>query len=345
MAEVEQKAFLARHWKGLLNAVIVLALIGLIIAVRGQIVQTFKNLSHVSVYYLILLIPIEFLNYDAQARFYRSMYNVLGDKLKYWFGFKLSLELNFINLVFPSGGVSGISYFGVRLKSAGLGGSRAVLIQILKLFLTWISFELLLIVGLFILATSGHASNLVILFAGALSTLVIVGTFLFIFIVGSRERIRAVTVFIVKALNWLLGLVRLHNFGVNIDRFHVALDDLHDSYKKVESHLADLQRPFWQALYMNLSEVAALYIVFMAFGHFVNVGAIILAYAIANFAGLISVLPAGAVVYEGLMTAVLVIAGVPVAVSLPVVVMYRILNTLIQLPPGYYFYHQNLRKA
>lgn len=343
MTEEERKPFLVRHWKGLLNSIIVLALIALVVAMHNQLVQTFQNLSHVSVYYLILLLPIEFLNYDAQARFYRSMYQVLGDKLKYWFGFKLSLELNFINLVFPSGGVSGISYFGVRLKSAGLGGSRAVLVQILKMFLTWISFELLLIIGLFILATNGHAGNLVILFAGALSTLVIVGTFLFIFIVSSRTRISAVTVFIVQILNWLLDIIHLRNLHINIDRFHVALDELHESYKKIESRLTKLQRPFWQALYMNATEVAALYVVFIAFGHFVNIGAIILAYAIANFAGLISVLPGGAVVYEGLMTAVLVIAGVPVAISLPVVVMYRILNTLIQVPPGYYFYHRGLR--
>jgi hypothetical protein len=34
---------------------------------------------------------------------------------------------------------------------------------------------------------------------------------------------------------------------------------------------------------------------------------------------------------------------VPAAVSIPVVVMYRVVNTAIQLPPGYYFYQKALK--
>ena len=87
-----------------------------------------------------------------------------------------------------------------------------------------------------------------------------------------------------------------------------------------------------------------MYVVYIAFGHWVNPGAVILAYAIANFAGFISVLPGGVGVYEALMTGVMAIAGVPAAVSIPVVVMYRVLNTAIQLPPGYYFYQKALHE-
>ncbi len=89
----------------------------------------------------------------------------------------------------------------------------------------------------------------------------------------------------------------------------------------------------------------ALYIVYVAFGEYVNVGAVILAYAVANFAGLVSVLPGGVGIYEALMTAVLVAGGIPAAVSLPVTVMYRVVNTLIQVPPGYYFYHRAIHRV
>lgn len=63
----------------------------------------------------------------------------------------------------------------------------------------------------------------------------------------------------------------------------------------------------------------------------------IIAYAVANFAGLVSVAPGGTGIYEGLMIAVMVSAGVSAGVTIPVVIMYRVLNTLIQVPPGYYF--------
>jgi uncharacterized protein (TIRG00374 family) len=83
-------------------------------------------------------------------------------------------------------------------------------------------------------------------------------------------------------------------------------------------------------------------VVYVAFGTYVDVGAIILAYAVANFAGLISVLPGGTGIYEALMTIVLVAAGIPARLSLPVTIMYRVINTVLQLPPGYFLYHRAL---
>ena len=95
----------------------------------------------------------------------------------------------------------------------------------------------------------------------------------------------------------------------------------------------------------NITEIAALYVVYIAFGDYVNIGAVILAYAVANFAGLISVLPAGIGIYEGLMTAVLVATGIPAGLSISVTIMFRIVTMFIQLPPGYYFYQKALRQG
>ena len=94
------------------------------------------------------------------------------------------------------------------------------------------------------------------------------------------------------------------------------------------------------ALMANVAEILTIYVVYIAFGQWVNPGAVIIAYAIANSAGLVSVLPGGIGIYEALMTAVLASAGVPAGVSLPVTVMYRVLNMTIQLPPGYVLYHK-----
>src|SRR6185369_16914036 len=99
------------------------------------------------------------------------------------------------------------------------------------------------------------------------------------------------------------------------------------------------------ALVADATEIAAVYVVYIAFGEWVNIGAVILAYGIANFAGLVSVLPGGIGIYEALMTTVLAATGVPARLSLPVTVMYRVLNSLIQLPPGYYFYHQAIKQG
>ena len=93
----------------------------------------------------------------------------------------------------------------------------------------------------------------------------------------------------------------------------------------------------------NITEIAALYAVYVAFGEYVNIGAVILAYAVANFAGLISVLPAGIGIYEFLMTGVLVATGVPAGLSISVTIMFRLVTMAVQLPPGYFFYQKAVK--
>jgi uncharacterized protein (TIRG00374 family) len=190
----------------------------------------------------------------------------------------------------------------------------------------------------------GTVSNITIMVAAVLSTLLLVGTAVFAYIVGSQTRINDFFTGLTKALNRVIQIVRpRHPETINISRARGLFEDFHQNYKEIKSNVKELRVPFWYALLANITEVAAIYVVYVAFGEFINVGAVIMAYAVANFAGLVSVLPGGVGIYEALMTAVLASAGVPAAVSLPVTVMYRVLNTVIQLPPGYYFYHKALR--
>lgn len=342
---MSEKAFFKRRWKLLVNILTVLALVALIYAVRHQLYDTISNFSKVNVWVLLLLIPVEWLNYHAQAKLYDGLFRMVGNKLKYRFLFETSLELNFVNSVFPSGGVSGISYFAMRMRSERekITGGRATLVQLMKLALLFLSFEILLIVGLICLAVGGHVNNFVILIGGSVSTLLLVGTFAFIMIIGHERRIQATFTFLTQVLNRIIQVVRPKNpETINMGRLRIAVEELHQNYKLIEQRRRELKSPFWWAFIANLAEVAAVYVVYIAFGHLVNPGSVILAYSIANFAGLVSVMPGGVGIYEALMTGVLVATGVPAALSLPVTVMYRVLNMLIQLPPGYVYYHRTL---
>jgi uncharacterized protein (TIRG00374 family) len=342
---MSETAFLKRRWKLIVNLLTVLALVVLVFAVRHQLEDTIKNFSRVNVWVLLLLLPIEWLNYHAQAKLYGGLFKTVGNKLSYRFLFETSLELNFVNSVFPSGGVSGISYFGMRMRNdeEKITGGRATLVQLMKLALLFLSFEILLIVGLLFLAIGGGVNNFVILVAGSLSTLLIIGTFAFVMIIGHERRIQATFTFMTQLLNRLIQIVRpQHPETISMAKARSAIEEMHQNYKLIEQHYTELRGPFWWAFVANLVEVAAVYVVYIAFGHWVNPGSVIIAYSIANFAGLVSVLPGGVGIYEALMTGVLVATGVPAALSLPVTVMYRVLNMLIQLPPGYYFYHRTL---
>ncbi len=333
-----------KRWKLILNIVTVGALLLLCYFLRDQIMETIDNLSRVNAYALLLILPIQFFNYDSYARMYVYLFAILGNKTKYWDMFKVSLELNLVNHVFPSGGVSGFSYFGIRMKDFDVSTGKSTLVQTMKFVLLFVSFEVLIILGLFFLAVGNQANNVTILVASSLATFLLVGTFGAAFLIGSQKRINSFFTYATKFFNKTVHLVRRkHPETIDVGRVQRMFKELHENYMVLKSDYRKLVRPVVCALIANTSEILTIYVVYVAFGHWVNPGAIILAYAIANFAGLISVLPGGIGIYEAIMTAVLATAGIPPAVSIPVTVMYRVLNAVIQITPGYYFYHKALR--
>ncbi len=334
------------RWRLYLTVATFIALAVLIYSLRRQIADVIDNLGRVNTWALLLIIPVEFINYDVYARLYRSLFATLGKRVRYWPMFKLTLELNFVNHILPSGGLSGISYFNLRTRTEGISAATSTLAQATKLFLLFASFLPLLILGIFFLALRGHTNNLILVIGSSLITLLVVGTFVGLYVIESRSRINSFLTLITRILNWLIHLVRpRYPETINISRAQKTFNELHDNYVTFRTNLSALKMPFIYMLIANVTEIAALYVVYIAFGEFVNVGAVILAYAVANFAGLISVLPAGIGIYEGLMTAVLVATGIPAELSIPVTLMYRLINMLIQLTPGYFFYQKAVRQG
>lgn len=333
----------SNRWKMFFTVITLIALVGLAYIVKDQLVITFKNLKSVNLLFVLLVIPLEGLNHLSQGKLYQGMFRILGERFRTRSMVRLSLELNFINSVFPSGGVSGFSYLSIRLKSEKISTGQATLVQLMRFILIFVAFQVLLFIGLVALAIGGQANDFIILIAGSLATLLLFGTMLLAFIVGSKSRINIFFGFVTKVINRVVRFFHSKSPEViNVEQAKKTFTELHDNYMHIRRNLKVLKMPLVYALFASLTEILAIYVVYLAFGYTPNPGAIILAFAVANFAGLVSILPGGVGIYEGLMTAVLVAGGIPAAISLPVTIMYRIVNMSAQLPPGYYFYQRNL---
>ncbi|HSH17946.1 MAG TPA: hypothetical protein VK978_01045, partial [Candidatus Saccharimonadales bacterium] len=180
------ESFLKRRWKLILNLLTLVALGVLIYFIRDQLAETLRNLVKVNYWILLLMIPMQLLNYHSQTKMYQHLFHIVGNSLPYRFLFRTSLELNMVNHVFPSGGVTGISYFGLRMRDGEhISAARATLVQVMKLALLFLSFEILLIAGLVFLAIGDKANDLMLFVAGSLSTLMVLGTLALTYIVGS----------------------------------------------------------------------------------------------------------------------------------------------------------------
>ncbi len=336
---------LRAHWKVILNIVTFLGFALLIYVVRHQIAESFRTIGDIK-WPLLLLLPVwQIINDDPYARQNQDLFAILGQKISYKFLYKVNLELNFVNHVFPSGGVSGFSYYSLRMKDKGVTGTQASLVQLMRFVLVYVAFIFLLLLAMFMLSFSGSVNRFVLLAGGSITTLIVIGTIGMAFIIGRKQRISAFFGFLTKTLNKLIHVIRpKYPETISVVRVKEIFEDLHDNYALIKNDYSALKWPLIWSLVANITEMLTIYTVYLAFGHVVNPGAIILAYAIASTAGFLSVLPSGVGVYEALMTAVLAVGGIPPAISIPVTVMYRVVSMIIQLLPGYFLYYRRLRR-
>lgn len=315
-----------------------------ILLVRKDIANAFSDLGRINAVALLLIIPLQAQNYAAYAHLYQEFFKILGSKQPTKRMYKVALELNFVNHVFPSGGVSGFSYFAARLKPYGVTTVQATLTQTMRFILTFVSFIFLLFLGLFLLALGGSASNMTILITCSLTFLTVFTIIGGIYVVSSKTRIKSFTRSLTKVVNKVLHVVRpKHPETINLKRVEDVCNEMHTNYVMLRAKAPQLRTPLFYSMLANITELGTIYVVYIAYGQFVNPGAVIIAYALANFAGLVAVLPGGIGVYEGLMAAVLVSAGVPAGLAISVTVMYRVINLGLSLPIGYYFYHKALK--
>jgi uncharacterized protein (TIRG00374 family) len=332
-----------KDFKFWLNIITIAALLILVVISWDQIVEAFRKLDSLNTGALVLMIPVQLIGYYAVARMYRDFFIAQGDHIRIRTMYKVALELNFVNHVFPSGGVSGFSYLSLRLRQYGISTSRSTLAQILRFALTFLSFLVLVLFGMFVLTFGQNTSPLIILISSSIVFATIFGTIVGIFIISKSSRIKAFVSWLPKAVNALLKIFNLTKREIiDIEKVESSLEDLHQNYVVLRSDMPLVKKLLGWAFLLNLTEILTVYLVYVAFGELVNPGAVIIAYAVANFAGLIAVLPGGVGVYEGLMTAVLTSAGVNKALALSATVIYRVLQMIVFLPIGYYFYHKAL---
>ncbi len=333
-----------KSFKFWVNVLTLLALVLLVYFGRDQILSAFKTFADLNLLWMVLLVPLQLINHFSVAKFYQSYLQTLGEKIPTKELYKVSLEMNFVNNVFPSGGVSGFGYLGIRLRKLGIKGSKATLLQTSRHMLTFVSFIVFLLIALLMLSIFGSASRLIILIASSLSSIIFFGSLFLLYIIGDENRIKQFMAALPKLLNSVVGIFHRHKKQtVNIARIEELFGDLHKDYTHVRSNWKSLRTPFSWTCLMNLTEILTIFSVYLAFSEIVNPGAIIISYAVANIAGLVAVLPGGVGIYEGLMTATMASAGVDKALALSATVVYRVFNMLIFLPLGWFFYQRALR--
>lgn len=259
---------------------------------------------------------------------------------------RISLELNFVNHILPSGGVSGMSYMGWRMGKYGVSSSKSIMAQTIRYVAGYAAMAVLLVVAVVAVTVDGDINRWIILMSSTLVFMMAIVTMFGIYLLKHPSKMATVAHRLARMANKTIRFLTAghgqHTFDAS--KIEAFLEDIHQDYLEIHLDKRILWQPFWWGIVFTIAEIALYYVTFFALGTHVNPAAILIAYGIASLAGFIVVTPGGAGAYEALMVLVLVMAGMGQGQAIAGIVLSRAIILLVTIVMGYIFYQLSVMK-
>ncbi len=330
-------------------SVLTLGLVALVVYLaRHELARAWELLATVNIWALLLTMVGMFASLYAAGQMvfsYLRRKGYLGETSPITL-MRMSLEMNFVSHVLPSGGLSGISYMGWRLGKLGVPTSKSTMAQVVKLFAQFASFITLLIIAVLMVTIDGSINRWLILLSSILTGSMIAATIGGVYMIRSRARTEKIGGVIVRFINSAICRITggRKRTVLSPARVRQALLEMHEDYVVLERDVSVLKWPYLWGILFTLADVSIFWITFWALGTPANPAPILIAYGVATIAGFLVATPGGAGAYEALMVGVLQVAGVPTDKAIAGILLARMIILTITILGGYVFYqHAILR--
>lgn len=332
-------------WVSVISAFLIIALL---YAARKELVRAWELLSQVNPWILLLMVPIVLLNYFSVGEMIFSYLRQKGrmKRISPIEQIRMTLEMNFVNHVMPSGGVSGITYMTLRLRGHNVPAGKATMAQVVRLAMGFAAFVALLLIAVLLITIDGNVNRAIILVSSMLVSLMLSVTVIGMYFLWSESRVKQGARHFTGIGNRFIAAVtfgRKQHFFVkkDIEKF---LMEMHDDFLELKQDQKILLKPFSWGIVYTLSEVMLFFVAFWALGSFVNPAPILIGFGLATVAGFVVATPGGSGPYEALMVGFLTISGVDPGTALAGVILARAFILLVILVPGYILYQHAVAK-
>ncbi len=297
--------------------------------------QFIATLRDVNLWVLLLILPIRYLSYYSNTRYFVSFLKMFGHRVGEQKLFRSVVTMNFVNTVFPTGGISGVSYIANALKPK-VDSHTTAIAQVFWQAFTIAGYFIFLVIAflsLFITSSTDRiGSKVILLFILAVLGLGIAASV----VLFQRNTTERLMYWATRPINAVLHVIKRD--ALSRERLQRFFDDFYGSISHMRANRGSVLKPIMWTFAGLFFEVASVYIVFVAFGQFVNPGVVIAGYSLALLFSMASFFTAGVGVYEATMVATFVALGQPLGLSLSVTLVYRTIALWLFLPVGLYFY-------
>lgn len=332
-----------RSWVSVAT-IILLALV--VFFSRHEIEHAWHLLSQVDLWKLSLLIPLQILAYFVAGE---MMFAYLRDKkathaISLGEQARIALEMNFVNHILPSGGVSGLSYVSWRLSKLGITVARATAAQLVRYAAAFAAFITLLVIAVIAITADGDINRWILLFSSFIAFFMIAVILACMYIISSIQRSRSIARKAARVCNSIARIVTIgKKRNILSESTAVAfLEQMHDEYLMLKREKKILIKPYLWGVLFNILDVMVFMVTFWALGFPVNPAPILIAYGLASMSGVFVATPGGAGAYEAIMVSFLAIAGVPSSIAIAGTLLTRVILLLGTILLGYFFYQYAL---
>ncbi|MGE5220883.1 MAG: lysylphosphatidylglycerol synthase transmembrane domain-containing protein [Omnitrophica WOR_2 bacterium] len=253
---------------------------------------------------------------------YQTIFAAIGLEEKIRYLLPIAAAANFLNVIAPSAGMSGMAVFASEAHRRNYSPGRAAIAGALYVLLDYSAFFCILGLGLVVLVRR-HDLNV----GEIIATILLLGLAVFIatlIYLGMRS-----AVLLGRVLSWLARQVNRF-FWVFIHHDYLSEKRAHEFAFEAAEGLSELGRepgrlalPFGLAITKELLLVTVLYLSFLAFAVPVSIGTLIAGFSIGYLFLIISPTPSGLGVVEGVLTLVLSSMHVPLGAAAVVTIAYR----------------------
>lgn len=315
---------------------------------REELTRAWGLLSSVNLWILFLMIPGQILVYYVGGEMMFSYLRAKGAtrEIPAKDLARMALEMNFVNHVLPSGGVSGISYMTWRLGKYSISPGRAAMAQLVRFTMTFIAFIVLLVIAVVAVTIDGNINRWIIFISFCMILATTIFTMVAVYVLSSRRRMWRTADWLVKTGNKVVRRVTFNRKRsvlkyAQVEKFFT---DMHFDFQALRREKRILTRPFLWGIVYVLGDVGLYLITFWAMGIIVNPAPVLIAYGVAIIAGMVAITPGGTGVYEAVMIGFLALAGMSQGEAIAGVVLARVILLFGTVVLGYAFYQDSILK-
>ncbi len=324
----------------LIFGVLLVAFIWIVLTRLVQIENVLITLSRGRPEWVFLAILLQVCFYLAFAAIYQTAFLSVGlRKPGLLHLIPLTFAAVFLNVVAPSGGASGIALFVDDAARRGESPARAAAAVLVKVLSDFLAIALILTAGMTYLLSRGNAQSYQI--TGLLVFLAILSTMVGALALGIWKPL--VLCRLLLAVQKLIDGISLRlrrRPALAANWAERSADELQQASQSILAHPGWGIRTVLFALISHTMNMLSLYALFRAFHAAVMPGPLIAGYAMAYLFLIISIIPMGIGVVEGVMALVFTSLGVPGAVSTIVALSFRGMSFWLPFLLGFFVLHR-----